>query len=277
VFDDTAKAIRVIAGVPGAASLGEAVGSPVALTEAFVHSGARVAVVSTKTGSLALLAWSGAPRLTVLETALGPVKQAAFSRSGRRVVITDGAKVEVWSTGAAPALVSRHDRADVTKIAVNDEGVVVATTANGNLLRYAADTTDDAQSIGNGGDWTALAFSSDGSTIIAVDAASGELVRITSEGGRVLIAVLPETVGSVAVSADGEQFAATLSSSLLLISAAGSVTPVACNCEPKGLDSLLGGLVVQVRGTAKILDAEGGEPRITFLPNLLAVNAGGNN
>ena len=128
VFDDTAKAIRAIAGVPGAASLGETVSSPEALTEAFVHSAARVAVVKTKDGALALLSWSGGTRLTRMETALGAVKLATFSRSGGRVAVTDGAKVELWSTNGSPALVSWHDRAGITEIAVNDEGVVVAAT-----------------------------------------------------------------------------------------------------------------------------------------------------
>ncbi len=70
-----------------------------------------------------------------------------------------------------------------------------AVTVSGEVVRYASETTDDAQSIASGGDWSALAFSSDGSEIIAADAASKELVRVTAEGGRVVIGGLPETVG----------------------------------------------------------------------------------
>jgi len=277
VLDDAANAIRRVSGVPGAASLAEAVNAPVALIAAFVHSGARVAMVTTKDGSLGLLSWGSGAQLTVIAPKLGAVHDISFSRSGGRVALTDGATVEVWSTNGTPGLVGRGDPGEgITKIAVNDNGVLVASTVTGRLVRFTEEASD-AQSISTGGDWSALSFSSDGTDVIAADAARKELVRITADGGRVVIGTLPETVNAIAVAADGQQFAAALSSGLLLISAAGTVTPIACDCQPKGLDLLQGGLVVHVRGTAKVLDAEGGEPRLTILPNLLAVNAGGAN
>jgi len=270
VFDDTVQAIRVISGVPGAASLGGSVDLPAALVSATVHSGARVAVGITKEGKLALVSWVEQAQAAVIETELNSLALAAFSRSGNRVALSDGATVEVWSTSGTPALVSRHrPDAGVTAVAVNNDGAAAVATAAG-ITRF---TGDYVQSIAGSGEWTALAFSADGNDVIAADSAHDELVRITGEGGRVSIASLPETAGAIAVSRDGESFAVSLASSLLVVSATGAVAPVVCDCQPKGLDILQGGLAVHVRGTALLLDADAGEPRLTRLPNQLAGGA----
>jgi hypothetical protein len=277
VFDDTAKTIRTISGVPGAASFGDTVPFPGALLSAFVYSGARVAVATVKEGGLVLISWGGSAQVAAMETSLNPVTQAAFSRSGKRVALSDGTTVEVWKIDATPTLLSRNhpdQGAGILALAVNDEGAVAAASVTGRIVRFGA---GDSQSISTSGDWSALAFSHDGNDIFAADAARNELVRMTSDGGRVVIATLPEAASALAISDDENNFAVALSSSLLVISASGAVTPVACGCRPKGLDPLQGGLAVQVRGTALVLDADGDGPRLTTLLNLFAVNAGGSN
>src|SRR4029077_21125410 len=78
VFDGNAKAIRMISGVPGAASLDDIVPANASLDSGFVHSRARVAIANTKQGWVALIQWSGPPQVIALTTSLGRVAQAGF-------------------------------------------------------------------------------------------------------------------------------------------------------------------------------------------------------
>ncbi|MEO5924836.1 MAG: hypothetical protein ABIR70_13535 [Bryobacteraceae bacterium] len=273
MFDDAAKAIRTISGVPGAASLGEAVPLPSAVTTAYVQSSAREAVVVTKEGEIALASWTNDARVTVLETTLTSLKLVAFSKSGTRFALSEGPTVEVWKATGTPSLVSRYQAdAGVTALAVDNEGVVLAATEDKFVMRFS---DHGSESLANGADWSAVAF--DGTDAIAVDTTHNELVRIPADGGRNVIAALPEFVGALAVAANGESFAVTLPTGLALVSAAGGITHVACDCQPKGLDALEGILTVQIRGTSLLFDASTGVPQLTRVPSLIAVNAGGAN
>lgn len=275
IFDNEAKAIRTVAGVPGAASLGDTISLGSTLTAAHVHSGARVAVALSKERQLVLASWGSVSRVTMLETSLSALTLAAFNPSGGRVAVSDGTLLEIWSTGDAPALLNHfRPNAEITAVALNDAGVAIVATGDGLLVRF---TSDDPQQIASGGSWSALTFAANGADVVSAEATRNELVRITPDGGRSVIAALPGAVGALASAQDGDSFAAALESGLLLISATGTVTSVACDCQPKGLDRLAGGLVVSVRGTTLVLDGDNGEPRLTALPNLFAVSVGGAN
>src|SRR4051794_14999915 len=60
VFDDTAKAIRKISGIPGAANLDAPVDLGSALQTAFVNSAGRLAIGVTKEGGVVAIRWSDA-------------------------------------------------------------------------------------------------------------------------------------------------------------------------------------------------------------------------
>ena len=279
VFDNSAQAIRSISGVPGAASLGAAVALP-ALTSASVHSSGADAIVVTKEGKIAYASWAPEARLQVLDTALGSLTSVAFAAG--RFAISNGSLIEVWST--EPALVSRYrSDAAIGTLAISREGTVVAGTASG-LMRFS---DRGSETVAPGADWSAVAFA--GSNIVAADATYHEFVLIDSvgatntagqyvdsEGGRSTIAALPGRVRAIVASGNGESFLAALADGLLAISSAGA-TPVACGCEPQGLDPLQGSLTAFVRGTQFLLDASGVEPQLTRLPSLYAVNVGGAN
>jgi hypothetical protein len=155
-----------------------------------------------------------------------------------------------------------HAGATISAIAVNNSGDAVVSEGS-TLLRLAG---GDPQTIASGGTWTALAVT--GSDLVAADASHHELLRLSADGARVVIATLPEAVHSIA-SLDGDTLAVAHDSGLLVVTASGTA-PVACDCQPKGLDELLG--AVSVRGTSFLLDAAAG-PRLTLLPNLIG---GGN-
>lgn len=263
VFDGTAKSIRAISGVPGAASLGEPVSFSSGLAGAWVHSAARVAIAVTKENELALLSWGPAAHAVKLESALGSLSMVSFSRNGEFAAISDGAAVEVWSTGATPSRVKHyHAGATISAVAAANNGDTVVADG-GTLLRVAG---GDPQIVASGGTWTALTFI--GEDVIAADAAHNELLRLSTDGARAVIAALPEAVHAIA-SLDGDTLAVAHDSGLFVVSASGAA-PVACDCQPRGLDELLG--AVSVRGTSFLLDAAGG-PRLTLLPNWIG---GGN-
>jgi hypothetical protein len=268
MFDGTAKAIRAISGIPGAASLGEPVIFSSGLSDAWVHSGARVAVAITKSGALALLSWGADARTSELDSVLRTPTDVSFSRSGAFAAVSDGATVEIWSTGATPALLKRyHADAMIAAIAVNNDGDTAVAKLDGSIVRLSG---DEAHAMASGGEWSALAFR--GADLIAADASHNELLRLTTDGGRAVIAVLPASVHSIA-NMGGETFAVAHAAGLAVASSATGTVAIACDCQPRGLEELAGG-AVWVRGTSLVLDPNA---RLTLLPNLFTGNAGGNN
>ncbi len=272
VFDDSAKAIRSISGVPGAASLATTVPLP-SLVSAFVHSSGSDAVVVTKEGKLAYASWgsgaggAGEARVQLLDTAVSSLANAALSAD--RFAITDGSIIEVWST-KTPALVSRYADAAASALAVNREGVVIAAVGS-SLVRFS---DRGAETLATDADWSAIAFAADGKSVLAADATHAEVVLLDAEGGRTVLASLPDRVIAMAGSSDA--LIAALPTGLLSISAAG-VVAVPCNCEPKGLDALDGSATAFVRGTQFLVDASASEPQLTRLPSIYATTAGGSN
>ncbi len=257
VFDQAAQSIRTADGIPGAASLGEAVEFSTSLASAHVHSGARLALGVTKEGQVVLASWAAGNRLSALETELDAPGQVAFSHSGGHVAFSGGAVLEVWSTGTSPARLRRFEaEGALTGLAVNDAGEVAALLSSGRIVRFR----EEEESFAAGADWSALAYTSDGSAVIAADGLRGELVRLSADGGR---SVLASVTGRVSV-IEGEY--ALTASGLAWFSSGGATVPVACDCRPQGLDRLNG--AVHIRGTSLVVDAEGNELRLTALPNL---------
>jgi hypothetical protein len=273
VFDDTAKAIRTVFGVPGAASLGEAIALPSTLSAARVHSGARLALGVTKEGQIVLASWNSVSRVFLLDSEVETPEQVAFSGSGERVAFSGGSMLEIWSTSGTPALIQRYHAAEtLTGLTVNDSGAAVGLLASGRLARFF---DNEEQPFGAGSEWSAVAYTSDGSAVMAADARRGELVRLTADGGRSVIAPLTGLVSAIASSIDGE-YAAT-ASGLQRVSGSGEVTAVLCECQAKGFDSVAGGAAVHIRGTDLVLDVDGKELRLTVLPNLSSTGAMGAN
>src|ERR1700730_11491966 len=176
VFDGNAKAIRLISGVPGAASLDDIVPANVSLDSGFVHSRARVAIANAKEGSVVLIQWSGTPQVVALTTSLGSVTQAAFSLAGDSAAITDGATVEIWSgLGASPTKTATFTPdGGVTAVAMNQDGLVAAALGTGAIVLLG----DQTQQVAAGGEWTSLAFLPNGTDLLATDSSSQSLVLI---------------------------------------------------------------------------------------------------
>ncbi len=277
VFDANAKAIRLVSGVPGAASLDDPVPSSVSLDSAFVHSRARVAIANVKDGGLALLQWSGTPQTVSLTTSLGRVTAAAFSPSGDSAALTDGALVEVWSgLASVPAKTSAFaPDGGVAALTMNEDGVVAASTAAA-VITYAA---GQSQAIAAGGEWSSLAFLPNGSDLLAVDSASGRLVLIrnaTTNPAASTVLTLDQETDALAVAADGSVAALAGPNLITLASlSGGAMRSVSCACQADHFEQLQGNLVLHLSdpksGSALVLDADAPSARIL---TLLSLNGG---
>jgi hypothetical protein len=267
-FDDSTQAIRTISGVPGAAAWGPIIDVPDTLLNAWVHSQARLAVGLGKAGSVVAVSWKQGVHSATLATSLGTLQQAAFSRSGAYVALSDGSAIEVWTKlDTEPTLAWRTSAAAIS-IAVDNNGAVAAGITDGTLVRIAG---GESKIVTSGGDWRAVAFS--GSQMIAADAAHSQLVSLDDNGGLTALGTLSSAASALAASADGLQIAALEDGSVEVFTA--GVSAIAAVDNVKGFDLLDGNLAVYVRGSARVLDTDTGELRLTQLQNLAVTAQGG--
>jgi hypothetical protein len=274
VFDGNAKAIRLISGVPGAASLDDIVPTNVSLDSGFVHSRARVAIANTKEGSVVLIQWSGTPQSVGLTTSLGRVTQVGFSMSGDSAAITDGASVEVWSgLGANPTRTAAFTPGrGVTAVAMNQDGLVAAATGAGAIVLLGAKT----RQVAAGGEWTSLAFLPNGTDLLAADAEAQNLMLIRNAQTDAAVSVvlsLHQELDALAVAADGTMAAALSPGSVTFVSLAGGpATSISCHCQAAHFDRLEGNLVLHMADTQSgsdfLLDADAAQARVMSLFSL---------
>lgn len=278
VFDNSAKAIRSVSGVPGAANLGDVVPLNASLDSAFVNSWRQIAIANTKQGTVALVQWAGAPQTAILATSLGRVTEVAFSRSGDRAALSDGTTVEVWTglSGASPITSASFSPAGgVNALAMNDNGVVVAATGSGAIAVLG----DQARTVATGEHWSGLAFLPNGTDVLAVDAGAENLVLIQdvqNAAATSMVGSFDGELGALAVSADGTEAALAGSGSITLVNlAGGAMTSIACHCVAQALDPMQGNLVLHLTdsqsGSDFLVDTDSAQPRVM---TLLSVNGG---
>ncbi len=277
VFDGNSKAIRLISGVPGAASLDNLVSTnATALDSGFVHSRARVAIANTKEGSVVLVQWSATPQITQLTSSLARVSQVAFSLAGDRAAITDGTTVEVWSgLGDSPAKAATFTPDNgVTALAMNPDGLVAAGTGAGAIVILG----DKPRQIAAGGKWTSLAFLPNGTDLLATDAAAQNLTlirNVLTDAAASVVLSLHQEPDAVAVSADGRTAALASPGALTIVSLGdGHTSSISCSCQAARFDRLQGNLVVHLTdsqsGSELLLDADAAQARVISL----SVNGG---
>jgi hypothetical protein len=274
VFDDNSKAIRLISGVPGAASLDSAVASGTSLDSGFVHSRARLGIANAKDGGVTLVGWSGATQATVLSSSLNRVTMAAFSRSGDWAAISDGTTLEIWSalTGTPALSATFNPDGGVTAAAVNDNGMVAAANASGSVMLLG----DNPRVLASGGSWTALAFLPNGNDLLAADGAAQALTLIqdvqNTAAASVVLSV-SQKPGALVVSADGFEAALGLADNVMVVNlTSGAATSIACGCQAARFDLLTGNLVARIidakTGSQLLLDADSAQPRIGSLAEM---------
>ncbi|MEI9812532.1 MAG: hypothetical protein WDO18_07560 [Acidobacteriota bacterium] len=270
-FDDSAKAIRTISGVPGAASWGPAVELADTLTAAWVHSQARVAIGIDKSGAAVAVAWSGTVQSLPLTSALDTLQQVAFSRSGVYAVLSDGSGIEVWTQLTGTPRLAWSAAAVATSLAVDDAGSVAAGLKDGSLVRL---TGAESRTLSTAGDWKAVTLTADGK-VAAADATLGQVALITDDGGFTVLGSFTGSALALAASPSGDQIA-VLEDGSISIFAAGSVSHIGLDVDPKaqGLQLLAGDFVVFLQGAGRTVDTATGELRLTTIQNQTGIQGG---
>lgn len=283
VFDDSSKSVRVISGIPGAASVDNALAAGTALDGAYISSAGRVAIGHAKDGGLQLLRW---PADTITSASLdGSVQQCtrvAFTTSGDGAAILDASAgvVQVWSgLLSSPSLQASYDvsalTGNVVALAVSDdESAAVAGTDAGALMLLGG-----GRVLASGGQITGAAFLPGTTDLVASDAANNQVLLIRGATGDANISVLADSgqglqaPSAVAVSGDGRYVVVGNSgakSMLALDLSGGTTTSVDCQCHANRLDRLGGNAIFRIYDpeldTPLLFDGDSPSVRVAFLP-----------
>jgi hypothetical protein len=239
VFDQHARVLRPIVGVPGASYLGLPIATDI-----------DAAAVSAD-GSFALAVASG--RLSVFsslrDTASSAPVDQAIEAVDRLVWSPDGTVAAVYSTQAARAQVIRDVRTipaagpaidiagAVTSLAVNSEGDLLAGMEGGVYLMSAGSAPRLIVASGR-----PASVSIQGSDLYIADSTAGTIVLVRNYASAPAASVFADGLASpvgVQITADGKRlFAATAGDKLLQmfeLSSRAAVGRVELDCAPSGL------------------------------------------
>lgn len=257
VFDSSSKAVRPIAGIPGAAALEGALPSAAKLEIGFVSPNGRFLLAATLDGAVLI----DLHNKTTADLENGPADIAlgSWSPDSKTFALwTRSGKLQVW-TGVpdSAALKFSADVESPAGIAVADGGAVAAFWNDSGLRLVDGAHIEEAAA----GPIAAAAFRAGSVEWAAVT--EGQLIR--SSGDPVALdLVKPSAVafGSRSVLAGGEK-------ALSIFDENGART-IACDCAATTLERLAGTDVFRLTGvdspSIAIYDGDSDEPRIVYIP-----------
>jgi hypothetical protein len=262
IYDPDAGAIRVIAGVSGAAALEETVAVGSKLAFAAVAPGARFALVRLRDESGYSLLQFETGTITALEGASGARDVVAFSAGATAVAIWTGERIQVW-TGLpdSPALVREVAADEVTLLSVADDGAALAAKTAGGTLLW------DGESSRAIADASAIAFVPGSHDVVIADEGGNRVTAVRGAETEVLATEKDGVAGVVAfaIASDGRTVAAANErgrSVAMVNMSTREVSLAACDCTPREVLTLGGDRLFAVRaanGGVKLLDGARGE------------------
>jgi hypothetical protein len=290
VFDQSARALRPILGIPGASLLGDGLDAGSELAAAYVAPGQDWALAVAADGPAFFRLSSGAlSRISVGGVTASP-ERVAFSPSGTAVALYAAGRIQVvqglpdapsvagaLATGvpgrSSQALAVQRSRGGLGSFAVSDDGLYVLYAEGGSIRLWGAGGEDFAvrQADSNavvafapGGHQAAAADPSGGVVLLGDVAGAGSGRSLAAAGGVAYPAGL-------AFSADGGKLFLADAAARQVTAydlAAGGQTVVSCDCVPAGLFPMDGLFRLNEAGAEPLwlLDARSGEPRIVFVP-----------
>ena len=290
VFDQSARALRPILGIPGASLLGDGLDAGSELAAAYVAPGQDWALAVAADGPAFFRLSSGAlSRISVGGVTASP-ERVAFSPSGTAVALYAAGRIQVvqglpdapsvagaLATGvpgrSSQALAVQRSRGGLGSFAVSDDGSYVL-YAEGDAIRLwgaageAFSVTEaDANAVvafAPGGHQAAVADSSGGVAVLGDVSGAGSRRSLAAPGG------MAYPVG-LAFSADGGTLFLADAGARQVTAfdvGVGAATAIPCDCVPAGLFPMGGLFRLNEAGAAPLwlLDARSGEPRIVFVP-----------
>jgi hypothetical protein len=278
-YDSESRSLRVVRGVPGAASLDSDVPLGSKAHSATVDPGRRYALVlpgSSEEGGTVLLLdlRSGASRS--LDGASAATRIVLSPSGSAAVLATDSGVAQVW-TGLpeAPSLSREVTLGAASAVAISDDAQALAVARDTGLYLLG----EGERQLAAGDSFSALAFARESHTLAAADRGSNQVFLFREGAETATLATAPEGVAepsALSFSGSGERLlvANRAAKSVLVIDVASKrVTPLTCDCEPSTMTRAQGDAVFQVSEPFEkqifFIDADAAEPR------LFAVFAGG--
>lgn len=275
VFDRAAGAVRPLAGIPGAATLGAPLAQGSGLQNAAVSGEAAYAIAQeTESGNVVVVSSNGRSQLA----GAAPGSNAVVSPRGAAAVLysKDSTTAQVF-TGMpdAPQLAWQIDLGTPPlSLAVSDDGATLVAilpqgrTAQAAMLYRAGSA---GQILLSDRRFSAIQFIPGTSQLIA--AASSTLVVISPTSTEVLARGREgfRGIAAVGASSDGAKiFAAAAAGGITIFDrTTGLQSAVACSCAVTGLARLRGNAVFRLNeridGPIWLLDADAPEPRVVFV------------
>ncbi len=279
LYDSDSKAIRVLSGIPGAASLDGGLPVPDKLEQAAISPNGKFAIAAVKdAGSLSLITWNaGAASSALLDGSTSAADLVAFSNSGAVAAILsrDAQTIQVW-TGLPeqPALSRQLPAVDLSALAVSDDGSLLAGANSSSVFLIGG---DQPKMLASGGPF-ALTFLKNTHDLAVADQSTDQISLLSQPDGDLQTQALAgsgdgvaQTV-ALAVSGDGAVLlAANLrGQSVLTIDLTSKTsTLTSCDCQADGLYRTQGNAVFRLTNSTgspiSVFDGDTG-PRVVIIP-----------
>jgi hypothetical protein len=285
VFDSSQSALRPIRGIPGAATMGDAVNLGIPLASATVSPRQDFALALRTDDSSVVLARAGGASAAVPGARPAPALMV-FSPAGTTAALYDSGagRVQVL-TGLPDAAAVQSDvdisalAGPVAALAVDDAGTSLFLAAGAaetvSLYRVGMDGT--SQYLASFRSVAALRLSANGREALLADSAAGAVyaIRDLRGAGRMeTIASGRDGLGTpIAVESDsaGRIFVADQAGNVTILNRGrGPALSLSCGCAPTGLFRLSGTATFRLTdpsdGPMWVLDASGADARIVAVP-----------
>ncbi|MGB7723653.1 MAG: hypothetical protein WBL65_27385 [Bryobacteraceae bacterium] len=285
VFDASQSALRPIRGIPGAATLGDAVNPGFPLASATVSPRQDFALALRADDSSVVLALAGGGSAAVSGARPAP-ELMVFSPAGATAALYDSSagRVQVL-TGLPDAAAVQSDvdisalAGPVAALAVDDAGstLFLAAGAAETVALYRIGMDGTSQYMASFRSVAALRLSGTGREALVADSAAGAVyaIRDLRGAGRMeTIASGRDGLGTpIAVESDsaGRIFVADQAGNVTILNRGrGPVVSLPCGCTPTGLFRLSGTATFRLTepsdGPMWVLDASGADARIVAVP-----------
>jgi hypothetical protein len=283
VFDASQSALRPIRGIPGAASLGDAVNLGFALASATVSPRQDYALALKADDSSLVLVRAGAE---ISSAAVPGARPAAalivFSPAGTAVALYDSGagRVQIL-TGLPDAAAVQSDidisalAGPVAALAVDDAGAsfLLAAGAPETVSLYRVVMDAAPQFLASFRSVAALRLSGTGGDALLADSAAGAVYAIRDSGIEMIASGQDGLGAPIAVASDsaGRIFVADQAGNMTIVDRErGSIVSLPCGCAPTGLFRLSGTATFRLTEPSDapmwVLDASGADARIVAIP-----------
>ena len=289
VWDPTASAVRIVAGVSTAASLDRSLYTGV-YQAGYISQLKRYALLISKQGEIYIVTLPGGEPRKISDQ-LSPQQQVALSPTGNQALVygTDLSSL-TWIQGLPnnPTILTAHLSGSTTanRAAVSDGGLalIASTQADGSSRIQLVTPSGSVANLVTLGEFGGIAFLPRGNGALLADASQNNVLLASGLDGSPSVSVVAGAVDGIAqpiaVAASGDARWAVVANrqnptvTRIDLTHQMPASQVQCNCSPTLLSPLLGNSTFLVTaldaGSVSLFNGEGVKPRLLFLAGVQA-------